>query len=58
MKNKKYKKLNLIKCECGYNNQPENIKIYGTCRGCGKILDEKAKFKYEMKNILKLWRRN
>lgn len=50
-------KLNLIKCECGYQNQYFNVKRYGTCRGCGKVLDEKAKFQYEMINRLRLWRK-
>lgn len=51
------KDLGLIYCDdCGYCNQKEMIAKYGTCRGCNKILDEKAKFKYEMNKKLKLWR--
>lgn len=43
------------KCECGYFNQEHNVKRYGTCNGCGKILDPKAKFEYEMVCRLRLW---
>jgi predicted Zn-ribbon and HTH transcriptional regulator len=54
---KKDKKIiPLVVCECGYNNQPENIQKYGTCRRCGKVLDKKAKFDYEMICKLRLWR--
>ena len=54
---KKHKKgtLNLITCECGYNNQPGNVARWGTCTGCGAVLDKKAKFDYEMYNKLRLW---
>ena len=51
------KKLDNIKCECGYQNHEYNIKKYGTCRSCGKVLDKKAKFEYEMVCKLCLWRR-
>lgn len=55
---KKDKKLvELVTCKCGYNNQPENVARYGTCRGCGAVLDSKAKFNYEMYNKLRLWRK-
>lgn len=47
-----------IKCECGYQNHPENIQKYGNCRGCGKIIDERAHYKYEMFKRLNLWRYN
>lgn len=56
--NKKEKYVELIKCECGYNNKPENIRRYGTCTGCGKVLNEKYKFEYEMVCRLKLWRKD
>ena len=46
-----------IKCECGYFNQEQRVKKYGTCRGCSRVLDEKAKFRYEMVCKLKLWRK-
>ena len=45
-----------ITCECGYRNLKENVKRYGTCKGCKKVLDEKAKMKYEMYCRLKMWR--
>lgn len=54
---KKYKKeLDNIKCECGYHNHKESVQRYGTCKGCGKVLDEKAKFHYELFCKLNLWR--
>lgn len=53
MKNKKEKH---IICECGYQNKPFNVKIWGTCTRCRKILDEKAYFKYQMNKKLRLWR--
>lgn len=46
-----------IKCECGYFNQEENVKRYGTCKYCKKVLDPKAKFDYEMFCRLKRWRK-
>lgn len=53
----KTKGLNLIQCpKCKYNNKPENVKFYGTCRLCDSVLDEKAKYKYEMNKRLRLWR--
>lgn len=45
-----------VVCECGYNNQPNNVKTYGTCTRCGKVLDEQAKFRHDMYNKLRLWR--
>lgn len=58
MKKKKYvEDLGNIKCECGYQNHKENIERYGTCRGCGKVLDPKAKFDYEMFCKLRRWRK-
>lgn len=56
MKNKRYKDLGNIKCECGYENHVENVKKYGTCKYCGKVLDSKAKYNYEMYVRLRLWR--
>ena len=50
------KPLDNIKCECGYQNHKEAIDIFGTCKGCGKVLNEKAKYKYEMNKRLRLWR--
>lgn len=54
---KKKESLNLITCECGYQNKPENIRKYGTCTRCHKVLDEKIYFKYQMYNKLRLWRK-
>ena len=50
-------KLGIMKCECGYYNHLDKIKIYGTCKLCGKVLDKKAKYNYEMNKRLKLWRK-
>ena len=49
-------KIEFVTCECGYNNQPCNVEKYGTCRYCGKVLDAKAKFEYEMYCRLHLWK--
>lgn len=48
--------MDFIKCECGYNNKPYNVKTYGTCTGCGKVLDKQSKFRHDMYNKLKLWK--
>ena len=48
--------MGMIVCDCGYNNKKENVAIYGTCRGWGKVLDEKAKYKHEMFLRLKMWK--
>ena len=48
--------INIICPECKYQNHKDNVNRYGTCRLCGKILDEKSKYKYEMFCRLKLWR--
>ena len=42
------KSLDLVRCQCKYYNKRKYIKIYGTCRGCGRVLDLKAKYQYEM----------
>lgn len=34
--------------ECGYNNKKERFQAFGTCLGCGKILDERTYFKAQM----------
>ena len=45
-----------IRCpDCNYCNHYEMIKLYGTCKLCGKVLDQKAKYKYEMYKKLHLW---
>lgn len=54
MKKKKWEEN--VKCECGYNNLIHNVKFYGTCTRCGKTIDKKAKYKYEMMSKLRLWR--
>jgi hypothetical protein len=54
-KDKKF--VELITCDCGYNNQPENVARWGTCTKCGKVLDKKAKYKIEMYQRLRLWRK-
>lgn len=47
-----------IKCpDCKYSNHEFNVKRYGTCRLCGKVLDKKAKFNYEMYVKLRRWRK-
>lgn len=56
MQKKKKKGLPNIICECGYQNKVEMIERYGTCRLCGKVLDPKAKYEYEMFTRLHLWR--
>ncbi len=55
MKTKKWEE-NITCPYCEYNNKKYNVEKYGTCTRCRKILDEKAKFKYEMNVKLKLWR--
>ena len=57
MSNKKDIPLKGIKCECGYFNQEKNVLVYETCRGCGKILNPKNKFKYEMFCKLRMWKK-
>lgn len=53
---KERKMLKRIKCECGYHNLDEFVARYGTCNGCGKVLDEKAKFRHDMIVKMHLWR--
>ena len=48
---------NIIWPECKYNNHKDAIVRYGTCKGCGKVLDKKAKYNYEMFCRLRLWRK-
>lgn len=48
---------NVICDECGYQNHKDNVDHYGTCRLCGKVLDAKAKFNYEMYCGLHLWKK-
>lgn len=47
-----------VKCSiCGYANLKHNAEMYGTCTGCGAVLDPKAKFKHDMYKELRLWRK-
>lgn len=43
--------------DCKYQNKKENVERYGTCILCGKVLDKKAKFDYEMFIKLRRWRK-
>lgn len=52
----KCRQLGLVKCECGYFNKIENVKRYGTCTRCKKVLDKESKIKYDLYNKLKIWR--
>lgn len=44
--------------ECGYNNIKHYVDFFETCNCCNKVLNEKAKFKYEMNKKLGLWRKD
>ena len=52
------KALNLTICpQCGYCNQKFNVENYGTCTGCGYVLDKRIKMFYEVRkkaNIKKI----
>ena len=42
--------MKFVKCpECGYRNKKVYIENYGTCNCCDKVLDGKAKLRYELK---------
>ena len=48
---------NLVQCpKCGKWSKKTYVQQYGTCL-CGEVLDEKAKYKYEMFVRLHLWRK-
>lgn len=52
------KDLGMIYCDnCGYCNQKAMVDKYGVCKGCGRVLDKKAKYDYEMYERLHLWSR-
>ena len=54
---KKEKPLKILFCDiCSYGNNPDYVKYTGLCHGCGKVLDDKAFFKYQMNKKLRLWR--
>ncbi len=42
--------------ECGYYNIKGLVDRFGTCKRCKKVLNQKAKYHYEMFKRLKLWR--
>ena len=52
------KALGLTECpKCGYCNQKFNVENFGTCTGCGYVLDKKMKMFYEIRkkaNIKKI----
>ena len=51
----KEKQIASVTCDqCKYCNKLYFIQIYGTCHLCGKVLDPKAKYKYEMRKKLHL----
>lgn len=55
MTKKKKKPLNNVYCpDCGYANARYNYLSYGTCTRCGKVLNEKTKFMYEIKSRLRI----
>lgn len=45
---KDFMKENFITCECGYNNSKKNVRIYGRCLRCDKVLDEEANFNRQL----------
>ena len=57
-KKKKVWEENIICDRCGYQNHKKYIDIYGTCNLCGKVLNQKAKLKYEMFKKLPAYRKN
>lgn len=54
---KEFKNDNIICPDCDYNNHKDTIARFGTCKRCGKVLDSKAKYNYEMFCRLRLWRK-
>ena len=52
----KKKKDIFIDCPvCHYKNKLDNVKRYGSCKLCETVLDNKAKYRYEMYCRLHLW---
>ena len=44
------KELGLTICpKCGYCNQKFNVENFGTCTGCGYVIDKRIKMFYEIK---------
>ena len=59
MKRKNKKSFDNVICKkCGYQNKKHYAKFFGTCLCCGNIIDDKAKFKYEMNKRLLLYRKD
>ena len=54
---KEFKNDNITCPDCDYHNHKDIIARFGTCKRCGKILDSKAKYNYEMFCRLRLWRK-
>lgn len=51
-------KKDMIKCsKCGKWSRKQIVDVFGTCL-CGEVLDPKAKFRYDMKQKLRLWRKS
>ena len=47
----------MIQCpKCGKWSKKSYVKQYGSCL-CGEVLNEQAKFRYEMYVKLRLWRK-
>ena len=47
-------KSRFITCKyCGYNNDKQRLRQYGTCLKCGKVLDEKLYFMIRMQKLIK-----
>lgn len=51
-----YNPDNYVVCCCGYHNRKCFVELSGVCKCCGTVLDDRAKFKYEMNKRLKLWK--
>ena len=52
----KHKFINdlFVTCDkCGYHNFKDRFQAFGTCLGCGKILDERIYFKAKLKRSKK-----
>lgn len=49
----KFVEEKFIKCECGYHNKKDMINVYGSCHLCGKILDKKAYFNWQIKSRMR-----
>lgn len=45
-----------ITCECGYNNFKNSAELYGQCKRCNKIINDKAYFKYKLYKATHAWK--